>query len=129
MAHDGIRLRNYELSMRDRAPIAAEFEECMQLFQSLRSAFEANPLTWKTYHLVLGDHHDALAAWGTETGATSYVLDHALRKSSNLQEHVLVLLQDFSSDLQRGKLTRFKTGCFLYIPYKRLTVFFMGEPD
>lgn len=106
MAQDEIRLRNYELSMRDRAPIAAEFEECTQLFQSLCSAFEANPLTWKSYHMLIGEHRDALAAWGAETGATSYLLDHALRKSSSLQQHVIELLQDFSSDLQKSKLTR-----------------------
>lgn len=103
MAQAGIRLRNYEMSMRDRAPIAAEFEECTQLFQSLCSAFEANPLAWKTYHLLIGGQRDALAAWGAETDATSYLLDHALRKSSSLQRHVVEVLQDLSSNLQRSK--------------------------
>lgn len=105
MAQDGIRLRNYELSMRDRAPIAAEYEECMQLYQSLCAVFDANPQIWKSYHVVLADHLDELASWGEETGATSYVLDHALRNNSSLQEHVLELLQDLSSDLQKGKWT------------------------
>lgn len=106
MGPHGVRLRNYELSMTDRAPLAAEFEECSQLFEVLCSAIEANPRIWKAYHLTVVDHRDALAAWGAETGATSYVLDHALRKSSSLQDHVLELLQDCSGDLQRSKLSR-----------------------
>ena len=106
MGPHGVRLRNYELSMTDRAPLAAEFEECSQLFEVLCSAIEANPRIWKAYHLTVVDHRDALAAWGAETGATSYVLDHALRKSSSLQHHVLELLQDCSGDLQRSKLSR-----------------------
>lgn len=106
MGPHGVRLRNYELSMTDRAPVAAEFEECSQLFEVLCSAIEANPRIWKAYHLTVVDHRDALAAWGAETGATSYVLDHALRKSSSLQDHVLELLQDCSGDLQRSKLSR-----------------------
>ena len=106
MGPHGVRLRNYELSMTDRAPVAAEFEECSQLFEVLCSAIEANPRIWKAYYLTVVDHRDALAAWGAETGATSYVLDHALRKSSSLQDHVLELLQDCSGDLQRSKLSR-----------------------
>jgi hypothetical protein len=108
MTQVGPRLRNYEMSMRDRAPIAAEFEECTQLFQSLCSAFEANPGAWKTYHLVIGGQRDALAAWAAETNATSYLLDHALRKSSGLQRHLVEVLQDLSSDLQKSKL---KSAC------------------
>lgn len=118
MAHHGVRLRNYELSMTDRAPIAAEFEECSQLFQLLCSAIEANPRIWKAYHLTVVDHRDALAAWGAETGATSYVLDHALRKSSTLQQHVLELLQDCSGDLQRSKLIRWGVRRSLLTTYK-----------
>lgn len=103
MADEEIRLRNYELSIRDRAPIAAEFEECTQLFQSLCSAFEANPQNWNTCHAVLSDDRDVLAAWGADIGATSYVLDHALRKALRLQEHVHQLLQDLSSELQKSE--------------------------
>jgi hypothetical protein len=103
MADEEIRLRNYELSIRDWAPIAAEFEECTQLFQLLCSAFEANPRHWKSYLVVLAGDRDVLASWGAETGATSYVLDHALRKNAELQEHALQLLRDLSSELQKSE--------------------------
>ena len=53
--------------------------------------------------MVLAGDRDVLAAWGVETGATSYVLDHALRKNAELQEHALQLLQDLSSELQKSE--------------------------
>lgn len=88
---------------RRNAPVAAEFEECIQLFQQICSSMEADSIMWSEAQLPLDDGFAKLRAWGNDTGATSWALDHALRKSSRLHQQLLDLLQDLRDELQKGQ--------------------------
>lgn len=83
--------------------IAAEFEDCVQLFYQLCTAMEADSATWATAQVPLADIFSKLRAWGNDTGASSWTLDHALRKASALQEQVSYLLKDLRFELQKGR--------------------------
>lgn len=61
---------------RERAPIAAEFEDCSQRFDRLSSVMEANELTWEPYQILLNNYRSRLAIWGSDTGARSRTIDY-----------------------------------------------------
>jgi hypothetical protein len=88
---------------RKNAPIAAEFEECVQLYYQLCSSMEADSMMWSDAQIPLDDGFSKFRAWGNDTGACTWSLDHALRKSSRLQQQVLDLLRDLREELQRGE--------------------------
>lgn len=87
---------------RERAPIAAEFEDCSQRFDRLSSVMEANELTWEPYQILLNNYRSRLATWGSDTGARSRTIDYTLRKSSRLQSQALDLLEHLHESLQNG---------------------------
>lgn len=99
-----INVRGQRTNMvRRSTPIAAGFEDCLQLFEQLVSAMEADSTTWKPAEVVpLKDDFSKLKAWGNETGASSRSLDHALRKASKLQQQVSELLDELRENTQRG---------------------------
>jgi hypothetical protein len=87
---------------RERAPVAAEFEDCSQRFDRLSSVMEANELTWEPYQILLNDYRSRLATWGSDTGARSRTIDYTLRKSSRLQSQALDLLEHLHESLQNS---------------------------
>src|SRR5438045_7920482 len=88
---------------RRNAPVAAEYEECIQLFQQICSSMEADSMMWADAQIPMDDGFAKLRAWGNDTGATSWSLDHSLRKSSRLHQQVLDLLQDLRGELGKGE--------------------------
>lgn len=87
---------------REQAPIAAEFKDCIQCFQSLISEMELKQQEWASEYLLLSDYRSRLLAWGSHTGASSRRLDHAVRQSSRLRMQTLDLLESLNSSLQRS---------------------------
>jgi hypothetical protein len=85
---------------RERAPIAAEFEDCTQRFDRLNQVMEVNEQVWEPYQMLLNDYRSRLTIWGTDTGAKSRTIDHTLRKSSPLQLQALRLLDHLRESLQ-----------------------------
>jgi hypothetical protein len=83
--------------------IAAEFEDCMETYQSLCSAMEANAAAWPGKMAVMCECRKALLHWGYRTGAATRALDYALHKNSDLQDEVLELLEGFKATLQSSK--------------------------
>jgi hypothetical protein len=85
---------------RDRAPLAAEFEDCTQRFDRLGSVMEADESTWEPYQALLNDYRTRLSIWGTEVG--SIMIDYTLRKSSQLRSQTLELLEHLHETLQNS---------------------------
>lgn len=100
-ARDGNKAR-----IRDRAILAAIYEDCIQAFLQLTSAVEAN-LDWKQTVQSLNDSYSRLSEWGHETGASSrqleLSLDYSLRKSTRLHTKTAELLGELHSALREGK--------------------------
>jgi hypothetical protein len=108
------------VKVRKNSPIAAEFEECVQLFYQLCSSMEADGVMWSDTQIPLDDGFSKLRAWGNDTGACSWSLDHALRKSSRLQQQVLDVLKDLRDELQKA-LTIVQTTAILLSPPIKLS--------
>ncbi|KAH8596651.1 hypothetical protein B0O99DRAFT_705975 [Bisporella sp. PMI_857] len=85
------------------APIAAAFEDCVQLFEQLCASLEAGTPSWTGPHTELADLFSTLRTWGHDTGASSRSLDHRLRKASTLQAQVLELFEALQNELGTGK--------------------------
>jgi len=104
------RSRNYHVggsqksNARRKTPIAAEFEDCIQVFQQLCSSLEAGSTAWGGSDSELAGLFGRLRSWGNESGASTRSLDHRLRKASRLQNQVLEFLGDLKVDLESGKL-------------------------
>lgn len=90
---------------RRQTPIAAEFEDCVQLFYQLSSAMEADNATWEGSDAAINDLLSRFKAWGNDTRASSRSLDYTLRKASRLRDQVLELLKPFKIEIQSGKFT------------------------
>jgi hypothetical protein len=86
--------------------IAAEFEDCMQRYQSLCAAMEANPVVWGKKIGGMRESRVGLLHWGYRIGAATRALDYALHKSSDLRDQVVELLEGLNASLQIG---RYKT--------------------
>lgn len=90
---------------RKQTPIAAEFEDCVQLFYQLCSAMEADSAMWEGSDAQLNDLFSKFKAWGNDSRASSRSLDYTLRKASRLRDQVLELLKPFKLELQSGRFT------------------------
>lgn len=88
---------------RERAPIAAEFEDCSQRFDRLNAVMEANESTWDPYQMLLNDYRSRFMVWGHDTGAQSRTIDYTLRKSNRLQSKALYILEHLQESLQNSK--------------------------
>ena len=93
--------------IREKAVLAAIYEDCLQAFLQLTSATKVN-LVLKPWYSTLKDEYGRLSAWGDETGASSrqldLSLDYSLRKSTRLQAKTAELLGDLHSTLCEGKI-------------------------
>lgn len=90
---------------RRQTPIAAEFEDCVQLFYQLCSAMEADAATWEGSDTPLNDLFSRFKAWGSDSRASTRSLDYTLRKASRLRDQILELLKPFKIELQSGRCT------------------------
>lgn len=83
------------------APIAALFKDCLQRFERLHAAtVESLQIGGKSLHSMVDGCFSEFRMWGIDTGAPDGSLDHALRKSSRLQQTTKDLLGDLISTLQ-----------------------------
>jgi hypothetical protein len=92
---------------REASPILTSFNKCLKLIDQLSSPQDTYDLAWTGSRISFDAHASKLRAWGNDTGATSWSLDHTLRKASLLQQQVLLLLNGLQYDLQTGKAKSF----------------------
>lgn len=86
-----------------KAIIAARFEVCSQAFGRLFSkCVSLTPHYLDKKAKSLEDDHGRFITWGVETGAKDQTLDYKLRKSKNLHDTVVQLLQELESVLDEG---------------------------
>ena len=85
------------------APIAAIYEDCVQYFEQICTVMDSNPEAWETRSSQINDCFSKFRDWGNATKAPTRSLDHALRKSSRLQETTKDLLEDLLSMLHTSK--------------------------
>ena len=90
-----------------KLPIAAVFEDCIQYFEQLCTIVECNPEAWESIAFPITDCFTKFRDWGSATKAPSRALDHALRKSSQLQEATRGLLEDLLNTLHNSKIIAF----------------------
>lgn len=88
---------------RRQTPIAAEFEDCVQLFYQLCSAMEADSATWEGSDIPINGLQSRFKAFGSD--ARVPVIDYTLRKASRLRDQVLNLLKPFKEELQNGRFS------------------------
>lgn len=92
------------------APIAALFEDCLQHFERLRAAtVESRQI--KPLHSMVDGCFSKFRMWGSDTGAPDGSLDHALRKSSRLEQTTKDLAEDLLSTLRTSKTLVFSYCC------------------
>jgi len=91
-------------TLRAKAPLAAQFEDCAQAVKQVHSALNTDPSVEKhtSLHALVGRCLGRLTTWGHETGASSRLLDHSLRRASRLRNNTLTLLQDLHDRFQDG---------------------------
>ncbi|KAH8649070.1 hypothetical protein BX600DRAFT_109938 [Xylariales sp. PMI_506] len=89
--------------LRAKAPIAAQFEDCLQAFQQLSDALAVNHSA-SQLHKASRRCRTKFRLWGDDTGASSRALDYALRDSSMLESQTLALLRDLHSILEEAMI-------------------------
>ena len=85
-------------------PIATLFNDCLHDFERLCSTIESRKVTGNSPDLMRDGCFSKFCTWGSDTGAPNGSLDHALRKSSRLQQTTKGLLEDLTSALQTSKI-------------------------
>jgi hypothetical protein len=92
------------LLVRAKAPLAAQFEDCAEAVKQLHTALNANPsLSEQTQLRILIERClRRLTSWGHDTGATSRVLDHSLRRASKPRSSTLTLLKELHELVVQG---------------------------
>lgn len=87
-----------------RAPIAARFEDCLQYFERLSSIIETYQEADKAKGFSIESAFSQFRQWGSDTGAQSRTLDHALRKATQLEQATNKMLEDLLSALHTGRM-------------------------
>ena len=90
--------------LRAKAPLAAQFEDCAQAVKQLHAALNANPSISEQAPLrtLIERCLRRLTSWGHDTGATSRVLDHSLRRASKPRTSTLTLLKELHELVVQG---------------------------
>lgn len=112
--------RDEVLALRARAPIAGQFEDCVQVFEKLASSLEAcrrGIEVWfnKKQHsgakqqlkdtlTLLDEAVTKLKTWDRDLSASSRALDHALRGSARMSTQTVGLLEELQGVLVKGVL-------------------------
>lgn len=87
---------------RETSPIFNLFSDCIQLNDRLLSLSGSINDTWQDSSALFDIQASKLQTWGSDAGASSWTLDHALRNASGLQQQVLLLLSGLKIELQTG---------------------------
>lgn len=105
--------RNHESDQeKGIAPIAALFKDCLQQFERLCAAtVESQQIGGKSLNSMIDGCFSKFRMWGRDTGAPDGLLDHALRKSSRLQQTTKDILGDLLSTLRTSKTFVFSYHC------------------
>jgi hypothetical protein len=111
---------------RERPPIASSFNECVKLIDELTSLSDMQNIIWTGSPVSLDAHASKLRAWGNDTGASSWALDHALRKASRLKQQVLLLLNVLKNELQTGIINLSSTVYHLSVLFGCTSTFSIG---
>jgi len=96
-ASDALTSRKVQkLLVRAKAPLAAQYEDCAQAVKQLYTALSANPLASEQapLRILIERCLRHLISWGHDTGASSRVLDHSLRRASKPRSTTLTLLKE-----------------------------------
>ncbi|KAK3368627.1 nb-arc and tpr domain-containing protein [Podospora didyma] len=98
------RAQEVELSrrLRDKAPVAAQFEYCFQASIRLTDALQANKPHWRDLRNHAHDCKDRLRSWGDDSGASSRTIDYALRNSPKVARQTRHLLSDLILILEQA---------------------------
>lgn len=89
--------------LRAKAPIAARFEDCVQVFQRLSDSLQVNQFK-PQLERVSKECVLRFKLWGDSSGASSRALDYALKGSPLVKRQVLSLLGELNSTLGEGNL-------------------------
>ncbi|KAE9378878.1 hypothetical protein N431DRAFT_478014 [Stipitochalara longipes BDJ] len=101
IGEDSKELRNRQTrAVRAKAPLAANFEDCLQAFDRLRATIQSSKKDLEDEYILGEDCYSRLKNWGQHSGASSRALDHRLRKCSELGTATLDLLSELGSILQ-----------------------------
>jgi hypothetical protein len=95
------RLREHR-SLRAKAPIAAQFEDCVQAFTQLSDSLQVK-LSKSSLQEVSKGCDARLMLWAVESGASSRLLDYTLRGRPGLKRQTLRLLEELHETLKNGK--------------------------
>ncbi|KAK0385014.1 hypothetical protein NLU13_7492 [Sarocladium strictum] len=86
--------------LRAKAPIAAQFEDCVQAFQQLSDSLQVK-LSSSSLQEGSKDCYARLMLWAQESGASSRLLDYTLRGCPALKHQSLRLLEELLITLQK----------------------------
>jgi hypothetical protein len=91
--------------IRKKGPLAAQFEDCGQHMRKLYAAMDADPeVSEKSAIYGLAERcHSGLISWGHDSGASSRILDHTLRRSLRPRENTERLLTELQDNITHGK--------------------------
>lgn len=84
--------------LREKAPLAAQFEDCAQAVKQIHTAISADSESCAVNETSLRPMIERclgrLTTWGHDTGASSRVLDHSLRRASKPRSNTMMLLKE-----------------------------------
>lgn len=89
-------------SLREKAPVAAQFEDCFQAFQQLSDSILVNRSDLSLY-AISKDCALRFKLWGDDSGASSRALDHGLANSPVVRAQTQRLLTDLNQILELGE--------------------------
>lgn len=87
---------------RAKAPLAAQFEDCVQASIRLTDALQANRPRFNKLRDLGQECKDRLAFWGENSGATTRTLDYNLKCSPALVHQTQALLDDLNQALTQA---------------------------
>lgn len=87
---------------RAKAPLAAQFEDCVQASIRLTDALQANRPRFNKLRDLGQECKDRLAFWGENSGATTRTLDYNLKCSPALVQQTQALLDDLNQALTQA---------------------------
>ena len=90
------------LALRATAPIAAQFEDCLQCLYRLCTALRAHHPASNEVFVIAEDGMARLQTWGDDSGASSRCLDYSLRRSPQLRRVTLDHLEELHAVLLDG---------------------------
>ena len=119
--------------LRAKAALAAQFEDCAQAVEQVHAALTADPSAEQhtSLRVLIERCLGRLTTWGRETGASSRVLDHSLRRASAPRHITIILLSELHNRLQSGTHVHWLGQCLdtqltVYAALETLPAMFEG---